>query len=127
MAYGDAKSYSWSLSPISGATIPNQFSHHEIRGDVFRTMITSSHATGSVFINESGTEQTVLATIATSGTTPVIRYPRTYVANTAGTVVSNVASGGAYADLFVFNKLYVAGSGLTSGTSASLKVEVFYR
>ena len=123
----DVKQYRFVVSPISGSNFSSlQYSANPLKGQLERVNITSSHAAGSVLIYESGTNATLLTFTTASGTNPIVRYPRTPVSDSAGTQTTS-ASGNIWTNYILNTPVYVAGSGLTSGTSASLTVDLFYR
>ena len=121
---GDIKVYHFIGSPIAGS-FSSGYSSHAIQGEILKTVLTAKYAVGSVILQESGTGQVLYYQSAASGTLPIVAYPRTKLNDISGTLL-NFASGLAAPNI-VAAPLFLCGSGLVSGTSNSLSLDVYWR
>jgi hypothetical protein len=117
------KGYVFPKFTATAVNIPAQYSVHGIRGKIQKVSYAPAVANGSIWINYSGTNETVAYLTGGTSGTAVIVYPRVMTHNVSGTSLAGSAF-----DYFVTDDapLYVIGSGLTSGATAYDYVRVFY-
>lgn len=119
------KSYRFPSFSVTGSVKAALHTTHPINGEILRVVFTNAQSPGSLWIAESGTNIELFRLNAvTSGTVSTQYYPSVVQRATAGTV----AVGSPVTNHVIDNNIYLAGSGLTSGTGTTFgPVIVYYR
>lgn len=116
----------FSAISITGSTQAATFADSNVNGEILRIRIDKSNSPGSVWIAESGTNIEIWRQNAvTSGTSVVFdAYPHVFTVNATNATGSPHTA----TNRIVNGPIYLAASGLTSGTARSFgPVTVFYR
>ena len=112
---------------VTGSVLSETYNQH-VNGDIIRITVNNPSSPGSVWLAESGTNiEFWRRNNVTSGTAAFDAYPRNQIVDTTNGTIGN-GSGNIWTPTTIQGPIFLAISGLTSGTNKSFgPVVVHYR
>jgi|19_taG_2_1085344.scaffolds.fasta_scaffold179313_1 hypothetical protein len=113
---------------VTGSVLSETYSSEVLNGDILKIRVAGITSPGSLWIAESGTDIEIWRrNNITSGLSNFEVYPRSQIVDSSNVTI-NQASGNVWDYSIVNSPVYIAASGLTSGTDTTFgPVTVFYR
>lgn len=110
---------------VTGSNITPTYSYNPINGEILKIRCEEVATPGSIWVSESGTNiEFWRRNNLTSGLSDFESYPFVYGVDNTNTTGSPQS----YVNYVVNNQIFIAGSGMTSGTGTTFgPVTVFYR